>query len=99
MLEGYVIDGRTHDLGSSKCGKCGRIWTVSTGESGQPLPQPGAFSICSFCATICQYDDNMQGQPVTAKELRQLPRWFRRKLQDLRAAVLLVDERIRMGTN
>lgn len=87
----YALDGRDHEHAPSSCGKCGGLWTTSTGKAGQPLPQPGAFCVCALCGAICQYSDDMQGKPVTDKELRQLPRSFRRKLEDLSRSLSVVD--------
>lgn len=100
MLARYAIDGRDHETPPTKCGKCGNIWTLSTGEKlQQELPQPGAFCVCAFCGAICQYDEQMQGRVLAAKDLRQLPRAFRRKLQELSSALVLMDHHTRARVN
>ena len=86
-LKPIMIDGRDHPHPPRKCGGCGGVWTWSAGEQGKPDPAPGAFCICSFCAAICQYRADMSGVVLSKKELRALPRAFRRDLFRLQAAL------------
>lgn len=71
----------------TSCGACGASWEVSAGEAGASGPQPGAFCICLRCAAINQYRDDLSGERVSKKELRSLPRSFRRTLLDLQESV------------
>lgn len=86
-LKPIMLDGRDFPHPPRRCGGCGGIWTWSAGKQGKPEPQPGAFCICHFCAAICQYRQDMSGAVLARKELRALPRAFRRELLRLQEAL------------
>ena len=85
--------GRIREHPPSKCGHCRKSWTASAGPVEQRLPEPGMFTICMYCLGVCQYDEQLQGRALHAKQLRQLPRAFRRKLEEMRESLRALQQR------
>ncbi len=59
---------RTSDIPATKCSNCGEIMDAATSLRHNEAPEPGAITICLFCAALYQFNPAMG-----LVRLKQLP--------------------------
>jgi hypothetical protein len=77
-METTIIEG-------NKCPKCWAKIDANTCTDGDSTPDPGDFSVCSFCASILRYDSNLKLFLATAEDFAECDEEFVEMLNSLSA--------------
>jgi hypothetical protein len=60
-------------LETSPCPVCGANLNAATPAEGCNVPGPGDFSMCFYCGEYLRFDDDMQLQSLTDKDIAEAP--------------------------
>ncbi len=63
---------KSHRTPASKCPCCDAKLDAATGIGGDTPPDPGSFSICSYCKSLLVYDNDLALRKVTNEDLDEL---------------------------
>lgn len=81
---------KTFDISEARCPSCRHAVNSASNMHGK-RPLPGDITVCVRCAAVSQFDVKMRLNPVTQKQLDQLPPEHRKELWRMRKGILDID--------
>lgn len=74
-----------HKLKGGKCVGCGtNLDGASNADNAERGPQPGDPTVCAYCGTIMEFDENLDFRKMTEDEIDALPPTMRVPLREAR---------------